>query len=276
MSAHDATEREAELTRLAALSAGDYETERRAAASRLGMRLAALDEEVKRRRAALSGDEADAFPDWKIEPWPEPVEVDALLDELVGLFRRFSVLPEGAVEALALWTLHAWAHDAAFHSPILALTSPQMRCGKTTVLALLARLTPRPLMASNITGPVIYRAVEKWEPTFLIDEADTFFGTDDAIRGILDSGHRRDGAYVVRNVTDSFEPRRFRTWCPKAVAKIGALAATLADRSIIIPLRRKTPHERTETLATAFDGDFLAPRRRAARWSADAVDRLRG
>ena len=59
-------------------------------------------------------------------------------------------------------------------APILALTSPEKRCGKSTVLALLKSLVLRRLPCSNITSASLFRAVEAWAPTLLIDEADTF------------------------------------------------------------------------------------------------------
>ena len=46
----------------------------------------------------------------------------------------------GAAEAMALWILHAHAHDASVISPILAITSPTPECGKTTTLTALAML----------------------------------------------------------------------------------------------------------------------------------------
>jgi len=36
---------------------------------------------------------------------------------------RYLVLPTGAADAVALWVLHAYAHDAADHSPILAIVA---------------------------------------------------------------------------------------------------------------------------------------------------------
>lgn len=41
---------------------------------------------------------------------------------------------------------------------------------------------------------------------------------------------------------------RFSTWCPKAIAAIGHLPDTLADRCIIIRMQRKTTHEQTQRL----------------------------
>ena len=47
------------------------------------------------------------FPE--IEPWPEPVNGELLLNELLAIINRFVVLPKWAGETLALWTLHTYA-----------------------------------------------------------------------------------------------------------------------------------------------------------------------
>jgi hypothetical protein len=63
--------------------------------------------------------------------------------------------------------------------------------------------------------------VEKYRPTLLIDEADTFLGDHDELRGIINSGHRRSSAFVLRCDGDDQEPKSLSTWCPKAIALIG-------------------------------------------------------
>src|SRR6267378_2958268 len=83
-------------------------------------------------------------------PWPEVVDGAALLAEIVRAVVRFVALPEAGATTIALWVLHSHAHDAAFVSPILAFTSPEKRCGKTTALAVVQSIVPRPCPASNI------------------------------------------------------------------------------------------------------------------------------
>jgi putative DNA primase/helicase len=187
-----------------------------------------------------------AFPER--EPWPEPVVGDELLNELVRTFQRFIVLPEHADTALALWVLFTYLADVVDVAPILAATSPEKRCGKTTLLALLNRLVHHPLSASNISAASLFRTVEKWSPALLIDEADSFLRDNGELRGVLNSGHTRDTAFVIRTVGDEHEPRRFSTWGPKAIAIIGSLPDTLADRSIVVELQRKSASERVEKL----------------------------
>jgi hypothetical protein len=210
------------------------------------------------------------------EPWPDEVSGADLLEALEAVFLRFLVLPDGAATALALWTLHTFAHDAAAVSPSLAVTSPEKRCGKTTVLTLLTALVLRALPASNITPAALFRAVEKYQPTLVIDEADTFLREREELRGILNSGHTRETAFVVRTVGDDHDPRAFSTWAPKAIALIGRLPSTLEDRSIPILMKRKAPGETVDRLRLdRIAGELADLRRQAARWARDRTDRLR-
>ena len=59
-----------------------------------------------------------------------------------------------------------------------------------------------PLSTSNTTAAAIFRTIEAARPTLLIDEADTFLTNNEEIRGVLNSGHRRSGAFVLRLVGD--------------------------------------------------------------------------
>jgi putative DNA primase/helicase len=53
----------------------------------------------------------------------------------------------------------------------------------------------------------------------LIDEADTFLGDNDELRGILNGGHNRISAYVWRSVGEDHEPRKFNVWAPNRLLK---------------------------------------------------------
>ena len=214
-------------------------------------------------------------------PTPAVTQVDGqdLLSELAATTRRYVVLPPSGAESVALWVMHAYAHDASHVSPILAVTSPEKRCGKTTLLEVLACLVPRALPTANISVAAVFRTIEALRPTLLIDEMDTVFHPGagrEELRGILNSGHRRTTAAVVRIVGEHFEPRMFSTWCPKVLAKIGEFPDTLADRSITLRLHRKTGSERVERLCMERTDPALEPlRARCARWAADHLAELR-
>ena len=110
----------------------------------------------------------------------------------------------------------------------------------------------------------------------LIDEADTFLAGNDELRGILNAGHRRSSAYVIRNVGDEHEPKQFCTWGAKAIALIGKLPGTLEDRSILIEMRRKAPGERVDRFRSRAVKELCNPlRRQAYRWANDSIEALK-
>ena len=155
---------------------------------------------------------------------------DDLLAELIDLYdSRFVILPEHGGITMALWNLHAWTIDAAYVSPFLMFVSPEMRCGKSTAMSLLYWTGPRTVLASNISASAIYRYIDASHATLLMDEAETYLRDHPEARGILDSGHTRDRAFVIRCEGDNHQPKRFSTWGPKA-SRPSASGATLRDR----------------------------------------------
>jgi putative DNA primase/helicase len=267
---------EALVERLANLQPHTYDTVREGHAEEHNVRVSTLDKAVAQRRKKPGLDEDKSPPPFAtIEPWHEPVDGADVLADIAKVLASHVILPAGAATAIALWTLHAHAHDSTDISPILGATSPTPECGKTTLLTFLGAVVPRALPASNITSAALFRAVEKWHPTLLVDEADTFLRDSDELRGVLNSGHNKANASVIRTVGDDHEPRAFKTWAPKAIACIGRLPATLASRSVHIELRRKGIGEQVVALRPDRLGHLLVLARRAARWAADNMEALK-
>jgi putative DNA primase/helicase len=265
----------AEIARLAKLGKAEYDRERVPAAKRLGIRLGTLDEEVAKQRSAASSENDDPA-HWRVEPWDKPVDGAALLDEIAAIFGRYLVLPRHIATVLALWTMHTWCIDATDISPYLIVKSPEKRCGKTTLLIILLFLTRRSELASNISPAAIFRYIERKNPALLIDEADTFVKGNDELRGILNSGHTRAAAYVIRTVEIGGDhvAKRFSTWAPKAIATIGDLADTLADRAITIVMQRRNRDQKIERLRRRDNTEFTKLRRMALRFAQDNMEAL--
>jgi hypothetical protein len=210
-----------------------------------------------------------------VDPWPESVAGAALLDELAQIYPRYLVLPAGGSTTLALWTIHTYLFDAFDVSPYLTITSPQKRCGKSTVLRVVRALAHALLLLSNATPAALFRTIELVHPTLLVDEAETFVRDNEELRGILNSGHTKGTAFVLRTVGEEHEPRMFSTWTPKALASIGRLPNTLRDHSIVLTMHRKTKTERVARWREREASQYLDVRRRCVRWAADAVEALR-
>jgi putative DNA primase/helicase len=263
------------IAALAQLGVLAYQRRRLQEAKHLGISVAALDKLVRQIRVQAE-EEDSALPHWQVDPWDNPIDGADLLADLERVFVRYIHLPKGASVELALWTLHAWTADAGDISPFLVLVSPTKRCGKTNLLITLLYLTPRSELASNISSSALFRYIEEIRPTLLIDEADSFVKDDEEMRGILNSGHTKAAAHVIRNVEVNGEhkPRRFSTWAPKAIATIRALADTLEDRAIILTLQRKPKSAKVERLRKRDNSEFAGLRRKALRWANDNFDKL--
>ena len=172
--------------------------------------------------------------------------------------------------------MFAHAHDSFDISPRLGVISPAPECGKSTlVIDLLPAIMPRPLQASNVTTATIFRAIDKMAPSLLLDEADTYMIGAEEMRGILNSGHKRNGAHVLRCVGDSLELKRLSSWAPLAIALIGKLPATLSSRSLHIQMRRKMASDTIVPLRPDRLEHLVPLKRKAARWAQDHAIALR-
>jgi putative DNA primase/helicase len=212
----------------------------------------------------------------QLDPWPEPVDGEQLLDQLAATVSRYIVLPADARDVITLWIMHAWAIDAAQHSPLLIISAPEKGSGKTTLGSLLGLLVPNPLPSANITSASLFGPVDGPTTTLILDEADTFLGKRDDLRGIVNSGHFKPHAFTIRKI--GVTRRSFSTWGPKIIIGIAAseLNGTLIDRAIVIEMRRKTSAEQVEAMRVDKLLPALEPlRRMAKRWAADHVEVLR-
>lgn len=262
----------ARIIELAKLSRVDYDRVRKDEAKALRLQLRTLDAEVAKARDETTSEAGLIFED--PEPWPADVNGAELLQAMCDEIERYLVLPTRASSAVALWALHTWCLDAFSITPFLYPRSPEKRCGKTTLMLVVHELVRRPLLATNASPAALFRCIEECRPTLLLDEADTWLRENEELRGILNGGHSRKTARVIRTVGDDHTVRAFSTFCPKAIAGIGRLADTLEDRSIVIPMKRKRAEDHTAPLREDRL-NLLDIRRRCLRWAEDHIEGLR-
>ena len=175
------------------------------------------------------------------------------LDEVEKLLRKTVILKsEFHYYALTLWIAQCFATSEFDFAPRLGIWSPEKRCGKSLLLEIIQNLTPNSRMTSSISAPALFRMLAKDETlVFLIDESDTVFGRNgdkekaEALRSVVNSGYKR-GASVWRCDGKNLEPKEFPTYGVLAMAGIGtsSIPETVADRSIVIEMRRKQANEK--------------------------------
>ncbi len=264
------------VERLAKLSPMEYDKVRDAEAEKLGIRVSTLDAEVKKARGATGDDNAQgqavdlAEPD----PWPHPVDGVNLLDEVRATISGYIALPAHADIAVTGWIAHTHCFDAFIHSPRLNAFAPEKGCGKTQLLDAMAPMTPKSVRVENLSTAVLFRIIDKYSPTLLIDECDSHLRDNEELRGALNSGHKRGGV-VMRCEGDGNEVRQFKVFGPVALAGIGELPGTLKDRSIIIRLKRAMKGE----IKRKFDMRHIDAEhvlcRKLARWCRDHYQQIK-
>lgn len=216
------------------------------------------------------------------EPWPEAVNGAELLHDIANMLGKHVVMPEHGAVVCALWALHTWCFACFTYSPRLLLSSPVKRSGKTLLLRLLAALVTRPLTAEGISAAALYRVISAAHPTLLLDEYDTFLiarrdasEAAEALRGVVNSGFQRGGR-IVRCSGDKHEPVAFPCYAPVVLAGIGNPPSTVADRSILLAMRRRANGEVVERPSPGWPlrqqhEDLV---RRCRRWAMDSAPML--
>ena len=123
---------------------------------------------------------APLYGHWLVEPWPEPVEGDSLLRDIIRRIHRHVVISHDGALVIALWLMLAWVHDEiATHSPILNINSAEPESGKSTTMGLIAFLMPRCIASVEASEAAIYRAIKRWQPSFCFDEFDSILADDE-------------------------------------------------------------------------------------------------
>jgi hypothetical protein len=233
---------------LAGLPPLEYELIREAEAKALGLRVSVLDKEVDAKRPRDTGHD-EAAPFAAVDPWPDPVNGAALADEIRALLMAHVIFgAAGDADTATLWAIGTYLMNRWRLWPRLMITSPTKACGKSTLLEVLEAVVSKGFIASNISTAGVFRAIEAWKPSLLLDESDTWMKDNLELAGILNSGHTKRTAKVVR-VEDKRD--------------------TLVSRSVIIGLRRKMPTETVARLPADLFTQSLRLRRQAARWADD-------
>ena len=211
-----------------------------------------------------------------------PVSGSEALARIAEFIKRFVSLGESQAISVALWVAHTHVLDAAETTPYLNISSAEKQCGKTLLLEVLSLLVAKPWLTGSASKAVLVRKIDAEQPTLLLDESDAAFAGDreyaEALRGVLNSGHGREGVVSLcvgmgANITF----KDFGVFCPKAIAGIGKLPDTVADRSIPIRMKRRAPNEAVERFRRRlYQAEAAALREQLILWLAPKVQTLRG
>lgn len=262
------------IERLAKLRPAEYDRVKKDEAGKLSITVKALDAEIRIKQKEK--DLANNAPFKTIEPWAHAIDGSDLLCSVVKTIHGYVICSEHTARAAALWITHTYLLDVIYCSPLAIITAPDKGCGKSTLLDVMADMVYQPIPTASISAAALYRTIEEYQPTLLIDEVDSFLAGDEAMRGIINCGHKRKAAFVMRCDGEDNKPKRFSTWSAKLLSGISAknVHDTITSRAIILELRKKLA---TEVIASNRNNqdEYHTLSRKLVRWTSDIKDQVR-
>jgi len=135
-----------------------------------------------------------------------------------------------------------------------------------------------PMPTQALTPAALFRIINAYRPTLLIDEAQNLNRKpteyDQVIKELLCSFNR--GAKVHRCANKGKTIIEFSIYCPKVVAHIGKPDSILADRCLPVELRRKLPSEDVERWRLRnVEPEAAKLKKRIEDWSKISENRVR-
>lgn len=189
------------------------------------------------------------FPLELIKPvWKLPF--DALECSAVGLYediynyiKEYLILKPEEYHLMTLWIMASYVADDFKTVPYLLFIAPK-ESGKSQAMRILNQLSYRGFLAASVTPAALFRAIELWRVTLLIDEAEYQIKNDtesgQALYQVLNMGYKRD-SFALRVEGDNKIPTAFDVFGFKAIASTKIFLPTLESRSIIIHMAQGIP-----------------------------------
>jgi len=180
-------------------------------------------------------------------PWnPAPCaynykDEETLFNEIKAFFEdHLDISNEEMFDVYAAFTLASWRLEDFDVVPYLFFLGP-LASGKTRALECFSRLCYRAIMATSMTSASLFRALEAWHPTVILDETEIYNREGMAeIIALLNAGYRRGQcAWRVGKVASGrLELQNFDVFGFKVLAGTQLLRATLSSRSIITSMSK--------------------------------------
>lgn len=189
------------------------------------------------------------FPEELLKPiWRLPsgiIESDPIMiySDIYNFIKEYLVLKDEEYHLMTLWIMASYLVDDFKTVPYLLFIAPK-ESGKSQAMRIINALAYRAFLAASVTPSALFRAIELWKITLLIDEAETQIQSEtesgQALYQTLNMGYKRD-SYAIRVEGENRIPTRFDVFGFKAIASTKIFLPTLESRSIIINMTQGKP-----------------------------------
>ena len=168
------------------------------------------------------------------------VDAPALVADLETFIGERAYLPPDGALVLGYFALNTYTFDVFDTTPYGSLESATPGCGKNTVLNILEAICCRPKMLASATEATLFRTIDKYKPTVLLDEAESLADRTErasCVKAIAQAGYKKGGT-VPRCLGPNNELQNFEVFCPKMFAAIGGVTGALLSRCFVIHMEK--------------------------------------
>jgi hypothetical protein len=192
---------------------------------------------------------------------PTAPSLDWTLQHLRDLFDALVELPDPRHSTLlATWALGTYFHPLFLTFPRLVIFGESVS-GKSKVLLVLAETAWNAILFTSPTAATVFRLVEKYRATLLLDEVENLKNPRDptarALVPLINQGYKR-GARVPR--TEGEGKNRdvvgYEVYSPMAIAGVTGVGAVTETRSITLAIQRGTDLNRLNAQVDPHDPVF--------------------
>jgi len=145
---------------------------------------------------------------------------------------------EVCYDFVTLWSIGTYFFHIFNSYPYLYIGGMK-QVGKTKLLTQLERLCFNARFSTDITTSALFRSIENWRCTLLLDETENLANPERnlAMRSVLLSGNKKGGV-VFRVNPNTLQVETFEVYSPKALANIKGVEDVLEDRCITHFMKR--------------------------------------
>lgn len=182
---------------------------------------------------------------------PEPFEsTEQLVNEIKEHIHRYLDVSPEYEQFMAWYILMTWVYDNLNTIPYLRALGDS-GTGKSRLLKV-CKLCYRPsFVAGSVTPAPIYRLIDKWHGTILLDEADFSNSNEkNEVIKILNCGFEKDNSVMRCNTTNPDILEFFPTFCPKVLATRKTFADTALESRCLTERMKQTNRKDIPTQLT--------------------------
>lgn len=174
----------------------------------------------------------------KAEPYGDIMD---LVKEIHNHIHKYLDIPERYEKICVYYILLSWLYDKFNTIPYLSALG-DTATGKSRMLSTVGRLLYKSTVISGAVTPApIYRLIDKWRGSLIIDEADWRDSSEQAeIITILNSGYERNTPVVRCKMDQPDTLQFFDTFSPKIVGRRRAFRDVALEGRCLTNIMRKT------------------------------------